>query len=167
MGLFGLKATVEGIEELEDYTHDVDRGMTGRILQGAFERGADIILSDAQRYAPVDKGELRSSLDAEIEVSKEGLSAIVFSDPNVVEPVVAAVMELGSEKRWWPPIDALRGWAARHGMKPYLVAKAIHDKGILGGAPGYQYMRRPLEKNENRVVTQIARAVERLLKHAG
>jgi hypothetical protein len=73
-------------------------------------------------------------------------------------------MEKGSTKRWWPPVSALQGWADRHGITPFLVARAIATKGILGGKPGYQYMQQSLEKNEDRGVMRIARAMETVLR---
>ncbi|KKK86974.1 hypothetical protein LCGC14_2757880 [marine sediment metagenome] len=32
-------------------------------------------------------------------------------------------------KPHWPPVDAVRGWAERHGIEPFLVARAISKKG--------------------------------------
>ena len=61
----------------------------------------------------------------------------------IIQDLVGAVTPIGEAKKYapfveydtrphWPPIGAVQGWADRHGIPPYLVARSIALYGTKG-----------------------------------
>lgn len=76
----------------------------------------------AQAGAPVDRGDVKRGI--KVLKDKKGRS-VVATAPH-------SIYAHEDTRPHWPPIDALRGWAKRHGIEPYLVAKSISEKGTTG-----------------------------------
>lgn len=83
-------------------------------------------------------GEVAKAVAAEAPRDTEKLAKsfeFVWTSPTggqvVSREKYAQFVELGT-KPHWPPIDALRGWAARHGINPYAVQWKI---GTFGTDP--------------------------------
>lgn len=106
--------------DIEKLTADARRWMREAVLATAFDIQADAILNLTDSGA-VDTGRLRSSV--QIETEADGLTAFVGTDL-----AYGGFIELGT-KPHFPPISAIEGWARRHGLNPYLVARAIARKG--------------------------------------
>lgn len=79
---------------------------------------------------PIDLGELKGSID----------SKVYPGDPMPEGAVIgtnlprAPFSEWDTRPHWppWGPGSLLAGWAGRHGIKPFLVARAISIRGTVG-----------------------------------
>lgn len=76
------------------------------------------VLNHASRRAPVDTGRMQRSLRFNW---GPGGGTVRARTPG-------AWVDQGT-KPHWPPVAALQGWAKRHGMNPFLVARAISRHG--------------------------------------
>lgn len=76
----------------------------------------------AQSKAPVDRGDVKKGIKV---VKEKGGVAVVATAKH-------SIYAHEDTRPHWPPIDALRGWAKRHAIEPYLVAKSISEKGTTG-----------------------------------
>jgi len=82
----------------------------------AVKNACDAIKEEAQRLIAVDEGYGRDHIEV-------GIHKVVANFPY------ASFLEHGTSPHW-PPIDALKGWAERHGFeKPFLVAQSIAENG--------------------------------------
>jgi hypothetical protein len=92
-------------------------------MKRGLSRGLKVVTNQVKVETPVDTGELRASITDEVRV--EG---------NVIVGVVGTVVgyaphvEFGTAPHF-PPPAALAGWARRHGVNPFLVARAIAKRG--------------------------------------
>lgn len=76
------------------------------------------ILDHASQRSPVDTGKMRRSL--RFAWGPWGATVSAKSPAGWVDQ---------GTKPHWPPVKALEGWARRHGMNPFLVARKIALKG--------------------------------------
>jgi hypothetical protein len=58
----------------------------------------------------------------------------------------------------WPPVAAVSGWARRHGISPFLVARSIARKGTRA----QPFMGPALERNRDRINAIFARVGARV-----
>jgi hypothetical protein len=81
---------------------------------------APTVIRHAQAEAPTDTKRLVQSL--RVQWSGQAGMAIVSGVPYVG-------WVLSGTPPHWPPMAAVAGWAQRHGIPPFLVARAISKKG--------------------------------------
>jgi hypothetical protein len=74
----------------------------------------------------VDTNELIQGIHAEHSVTATSVESVI--KPSAAADKYAAAVEFGS-KPHWPPIEALRGWADRHDIPVWAVARSIAKKG--------------------------------------
>lgn len=74
-----------------------------------------VVEREARIRAPVDTGRLRGSITSTVQPLLATVTALVD---------YAAYVEFGTRPHW-PPPGALAGWAGRHGIPEFLVARAI------------------------------------------
>jgi hypothetical protein len=73
----------------------------------------------AKSKTPVDRGDVKAGIKVIRE--KDGRSVVATAEHSIY-------VHEGTRPHW-PPIDAVRGWAQRHNMEPYLVALSISRSG--------------------------------------
>jgi hypothetical protein len=132
----------------------------------AFHRITQGIATDAKRNAPVDRGRLRSSINAQV---KTHVTQIVGEVGTKV--FYAPYMEFGTGKvgdpvvphksTHWPPGAALDTWARRHGFSSGARVAAII--GRRGGLKARRYFRNALDKGLPRVDGELKAALDRVL----
>lgn len=83
-------------------------------------------ISDAPR---VDLAELRDNMHFEREVTRDGVQYIVKPSPTADR---YAIFVEENTRPHFPPIQALQGWADRHNIPVYAVAKKIAREGTTG-----------------------------------
>lgn len=98
---------VEGLDQLKGKLKRMDRGTRNETLREGLKPGAEVVLAEAQRLAPVLSGELRDSL-----LIREYKTARV----GVYSPLVYA-----------PVIEF--GWAA-HGIEPQPYLRPALDENV-------------------------------------
>lgn len=125
-----VKGLVAAKKKMEQMAEDI----SGTPMADGMKQATLLVLRDAKENVPVDGGELKTSLTADIQVKADKTVQGVVGT-NVA---YAPYMELGA-KPHWPPISAgsiaasetsLAKWARRHGLVPYLVARSIARKGL-------------------------------------
>ena len=111
------------------------RALLDKPMRKFFTRVSTDIVARARRGAPVDRGQLRNSIDYDIESNHPPMRAEV-GVLNAPHPSglfwKAAAMEYGtgllaegpnaSGRRHYPPAAALELWAVRHGVNPITIA---------------------------------------------
>lgn len=118
---------IEGLDELATKLRHLS-ALGERALRPLVAKYALKIQGDARRKAPVDTGALRASVLTAY-IGDRGLTAEIGTVKGYA-PFVELGRRAGARM---PPPDALKGWVARHGMKPgaeYAVARAIKKRGI-------------------------------------
>lgn len=126
-------------------------------LARAMERSVVKVEADAKTLAPVDTGNLRRSITHDVAAQAGG--AVGKVGTNVP---YGRYVEEGTSAHW-PPVSALAGWAARHGIEPFLVARAISRR----GTKARPYLRPALAKNLSAIDAEFKQVAVRVLAKLG
>jgi phage gpG-like protein len=131
-----LEARIEGLEQLQK---KLQPGLYEKALQQILEDAATLGERVAKGQAPRDTGALKRSIHSTVKPT----FATVFSNLNY-----AVWVEHGRKPGKRPPVDALRGWARRHGWNPYALAFVIGKFGTKKrrGKRGRFFMKAATEK---------------------
>jgi len=156
-----LDMDIRGLVETRRKMRQVADDVHGPPIVQAIRESALMVERDAKIAAPVDRGNLRNSITSEIRATQHEALGIVGS--NVKH---APYMEYGTgtfvgKAPHYPPMSALRVWARRHGMHPFLVARAI---GRAGGLKPRLFLTGAFEKNEARIEKKIDDAVRGIVE---
>ena len=124
-------------------------------LAPALEAAGSLVEVEAKAKAPHDIGTLKRS----IRHQPLGDFAMQVGTNLAYAPFVHGFMDETKPrtKPHWPPLAAVAGWAARHGMNPYLVARAI----ALRGTPLVPFLKQARDDNRPRIVQMLHDAVRR------
>ncbi len=145
-----------------DGLNDIAKDLQGQKFRRDMLRATLFVLRDSKKNAPVDTGRLRSSIQNSIRRKSffgRGVVGVVGSNVEYAAP-----MELGTTHTKMPPVRALEGWARRHGMNAFVVARAIFRR---GGLEPRHYLRDALIKNEARIVNMLGKSVSTIIKTNG
>ena len=126
-------------------------------LVGAMTKSAIMVQGDARILVPVDTGRLRNSIAYEVQPTGDGVVAKVGTGV-----VYARYVEEGTAPHF-PPVSAVAGWANRHGIEPFLVARAI----ARHGTKARPYLKPALQKNLAAINEQFKQAAVRVLAKLG
>lgn len=122
----------------------VQRGVANgpRVLQSevttALTAGGLLVESTARSLAPRDTGRLQGSITSRV----SGMQAEI--GPSVA---YGLYVERGTRPHF-PPPAALGGWARRHGVSPFALARGIARR----GTKAQPFMRPALEQNVGKIV---------------
>jgi HK97 gp10 family phage protein len=123
----------------------------GRALLDAGNR----VAGQAQRYAPVDRGQLRASIQPGMpEAKPEGFTEIAIGTDLEYAPY----QEFGT-RPFWPPAGALQPWARRHGVDEFVIRRAIARHGIRPK----KFLTRAYQENQEYIRRRIARGIAEAL----
>ena len=100
--------------------------LLGRAMRQVWEDATQLGDRQVRQYTPTDTGRLGSSWVRAISAEVVPLSA------SVGTIVTYAPFAEYDTRPHWPPLGALAGWAQRHGIPEFLVARAISQKGTKG-----------------------------------
>ena len=131
-------------------------------LRGAARDIGQRIRGDAAEEAPVDTGQLASSIEAAVETVGETIIEIRVGTNREG----AAAQELGTDPGHFPPPSALRDWARRvlgDESAAYPVAKSISETGL----EEQPYLRPAFEENIVWAVDRINDAVTEAFADVG
>lgn len=117
MTTFAIKVETEGFERAVPEIRDE--------LQKILTKYTLLMQRDIVSNTPVDTGFLSAAIQP------------------MVRELVGEVSPIGEVKKYapfveydtrphWPPIEAIEGWAYRHGLSAYVVARSIAQKGTKG-----------------------------------
>lgn len=144
-----LSFMVEGLPELERGLSDAPTTLA-TAARRQFEAASLLIEAEARTLAPQDTRRLAGSITYQISGSGANLTSRI--GPSVLYGLYA---ERGRRPGRMPPVEALRGWAARHGVNPFVLARSIARK----GTKAHPYMQPALDKHR--------RDVDRLMGEVG
>lgn len=118
---------LEGFKELEEALRRANQAVESESRR-FLKSWSDYAVNQAQKnilnQGAVDTNELIQGIHYVI--ASDGMSSTI--KPSEKADKYAAPLEYGS-KPHWPPISALEGWAQRHGIPAFLVARKIAMEG--------------------------------------
>lgn len=116
----GLDEIIESFANADSNVHRVGKSF----LRDLSIYGVKQVQIQLLNIGAVDTNELIQGIHYEL--SSTGLESVI--KPSEKADGYAAAIEYGS-KPHWPPISALEGWAERHGIPAFLVARKIAREG--------------------------------------
>lgn len=126
-------------------------------MRVAMEGGLLLVEGDAKRGVKRDSGRLQNSITHRI--SGGGGNLTGEAGPSVKYGVY---VERGRAPGRPPPVAAVAAWARRHGISPFLVARAIGRKGVKP-AP---FLLPAYEKNRGRILDLFGKVADRVVEVA-
>jgi hypothetical protein len=152
---------IEGHQEIIESFRNIESNINR--LGRSFLKGlSDYTVKQAQIHilnvGAVDTNTLIESIDYQIKQTTRGLQSEIA--PGGKAQDYAAAVELGS-KPHWPPISALQGWADRHGIPAFLVARKI---AMEGTEPRF-FWRDTFEDLDKHVDSEISDFAEQLARY--
>lgn len=118
-------------------------------LNKALDKSANNIWRKSKEMSPVDTNTLRGSIS--INKSRREFKRAVGSS------VKYAVFVHEGTRPHFPPIKALEGWARRHKISPFVVARSIARK----GTKAVPFLEKPLNESFKDIVGFIEEALEK------
>lgn len=149
-----ISVLVTGLTELEAGLSAAPAELASAVRQ-QLTAASLLVEGTARTLAPQDTRRLAGSINYAIGGSGANLTSRI--GPSVLYGLYA---ERGTRgPRRMPPVEALRGWAARHGVNPYLVARAIARR----GTKAHPYMQPALDQNRRQIDSLMARVGVRVV----
>lgn len=148
-----INMEVHYLKEAQKYLVQKVRDFNGPPIARAVRDSVLIVQRDARKNSPVNTGMLRASILPEVAISGSEVTGVVGSNVKY-----APFMEYGTRPHW-VPIAALEVWARRHGMKAFLVARAIARKGLKPR----KFLTNAFNDNRDRIVRIFDKAVNRIV----
>jgi HK97 gp10 family phage protein len=134
-----MNLTIKGVSQTLNNLNRVQQGIgSDKPMKGAEE----VLVRAARKNTPVDTGALRNSITAKVTAHGNHITGVIGSNLKY-----AMAVEKGTRPHF-PPIHAVEGWARRHGIKAFLVARAISRR----GTKGHHMLERALEDNRRKVI---------------
>lgn len=121
---------VKGLAELLAKT-SAPAALLGAPLRKGLTTSALLVQGEAQRLVPVDTGNLRRTITHRV----DGAALPTFAMVGTNAQYAVTIHDGRRAGKAPPPVQALLGWARRHGIpsdRVYLVARAIGRKGFKG-----------------------------------
>ena len=147
--------------ELAEALDQLPTALNANLEQASTDVG-QLIAGAARENAPVDTGDLRSSIEAVVENVGETIVEIRVGTNRDG----AAAQEFGTEPGHFPPPSELRDWARRVLGDPgaaYPVAQSISETGL----DEQPYLRPAFEDNLTRALDMIVDAVDSAFSEVG
>lgn len=153
--------TVKGLVEAKDKLEQVVTDLRGEEFVRGMRQSVLMVTRSAKMDAPRDTGRLVNSITGEVRQVGKTVQGVVGSNVEY-----APYMELGTgtfagKPAHFPPPAALTTWARRHGMNPYVVARAIY---LRGGLRPRHFFKNAFEKNQGAIRDLIGDTVSRIVR---
>lgn len=143
---------IKGIDTTRANLKRIDRQLSN--MRKPMQKATNLVAGVAQSNAPVDTGKLKSSILPSVSSSGRTTTGVVGSRLGY-----APFMELGTRPHF-PPVSALEGWASRHGMNAFVVARTIARRGLKAR----RYLQRALDDNRRRIINIFVEAVNKIVR---
>lgn len=142
--IIGLNVTIANLKRINKQLSNLKKPM---------QKATGIVTASAKQNVPVDTGHLQKRIMSMVSSSGNTTKGVVGSNVHY-----APFMELGTRPHF-PPVSALEGWASRHGMNAFVVARTIARRGLKARL----YMKRALDENVRRVVRIIVAGIKDII----
>jgi HK97 gp10 family phage protein len=106
-----IQVTITGLSELADVLNDIKPAIEEAAIELVNGWCLEMV-SASKELAPVDLGQLRASINFNVEASEGEISGVVGPDTDY-----GAGVEFGTLPHY-VPFEPLEAWAGRHGMEP-------------------------------------------------
>jgi HK97 gp10 family phage protein len=159
-----FRIKIEGDKKLRDGMRKLAEDLHGAEAVRMMERATLVVERSAKKNAPVDTGRLRNSITHAVQTTSAfapRLQGIIGTSVMYAPFIETGTGVFVGESPYFPPPSALAGWARRHGMNPYLVARAIFEK---GGLEPNRYLGRALEDNEQKIMEILGTGVSNMIR---
>lgn len=118
-------------------------------LRNAMTAGLLILEADQRRHVAQDTRQLMGSISHQV----HGMGLALTGEVGPTKRY-GLFVERGRRPGRYPPIAAIAGWARRHGIPPFLVARAIARKGTRA----QPFVQPSLDRNRDRITRLFERA---------
>jgi len=149
------------------------------VLREYIDAAAQVVAGEARRRAPVDVGLLKTSINYQMKIEGQKVTASIGTNVRKNGKPYGAYMEFGTglvhDHPSWPrkrhvvPPGALMGWAERKGR-----GGTFHDAEVIadaitrrGGLLPRRYLRGSLEQYESQIVRNLDEVVRKLRARRG
>ena len=153
---------IDGLDEIIESFRNANSNLN-RVGRGFLKRLSDYGVKQVQiqilNIGAVDTNELIDSIHYELSNTTNGIESVI--KPSEKTAIRAAVVEYGS-KPHSPPISALQGWADRHGIPVWAVARKIAREGTQP-RPYWQPAYEDLDSYTNGELQDFAQEIARWL----
>lgn len=157
-----IDVQVEGFEKVQAKMGQTSADLTGDPMKSAMGIATLIVLRDAKKNAPVDRGPLGASLTPEVKTSSRVVQGIVGSNKKYAPP-----QELGT-RPFTPPWTPIYQWALRKmkGDKKAAGALAVGARRSIGarGIKAKRFLQRAVEDNAEKIFRLIGNAVSTIVR---
>lgn len=119
-----LSIEIAGSAAFQQRAAGITRALRGNRLVEPWERAVEFVAETAQKKASRWKGDMAAGIETEVMVESDGPLGVVYDDV-----FYSPFQEFGT-REYWPNIDAITDWADDHGVSPFVVARAIHNRGV-------------------------------------
>ena len=130
--IVGVDKTISNLTRLEE----------GIASEKPMQQATQLVTREARKNTSVDLGMTRASITPSVESRGNEVIGIVGSNRKS-----ALWVEKGTRPHW-PPVQALEGWARRHGAVAFLVARAISRR----GTKAHHMLENALEDNRRKII---------------
>lgn len=116
-----------GREEVQRALEGTRANLRGDRLVEPWERVVEYVSDKVREIIRQDvywRGQLHGSIEGEVLVLGDEITGVVYSDE-----FYAPFQERGTNP-YWPDQEALEEWAEDHDVSPFVVARAIADRGL-------------------------------------
>ena len=144
---------VSGIKEAVDYFDKIP-SLLNKGIAKALNHAAESIAKYASEKAPKDTGRMLRGIDVTQKATENNLLAVVAPKDKY-----AIFVEKGTRPHF-PPVSALEGWAQRHGIPAFLVARAISRR----GTKAQPFMKPAADEAPHMVATEVGGAIKNVLE---
>lgn len=145
-----LKMEIQGLDKLQKMFKQSPKIATTN-LDRAIKQSVLTLLANARIAAPVDQGFLRNS---GMVTSFEILKGLLENKA----PYALYVHE--GTRPHYVPLSAIKGWADRHGIPPFLVQRSIMRK----GTKGKPFFKDSIEASQESINQYFERALNNIIK---
>lgn len=146
-----MNLTIKGVDGVISNLNQIQAGIGSPV---PMEKATQLVTRDAKKNTPTDLGATKASITPS--VTSRGGETVGVVGSNLKSALWA---EKGTRPHF-PPIRAVEGWARRHGMVAYLVARAISRK----GTKAHHMLENALEDNQRKIVRMFQDYYNRLAK---
>jgi hypothetical protein len=155
--MVALSVEVVGADRLANGMERAALSVLPTTMHQAMQGSLLLVEADARRNVKRDSGRLQNSISYSITGSGANLTGRV--GPSVKYGIY---VERGRGPGRPPPVAAVAAWARRHGVNPFLVARAIGRKGVKP-AP---FLLPAFEKNRGRILDLFGKVAGRVVEVA-
>lgn len=164
-----VRAEIRGANELRRAIRRAGKRGLDAVARGLFLEG-EAIMADSKPLVPVDEAILRASGFVR-PPDRSGQSIVVELGYGGAAKDYAVFVHEGTgpavgRPRYFPPVSALEGWAARKLGDPklaYVVARSIHQK----GTKPTKFLEKPFKARRRGMERRLARRVRRAMEVGG